>query len=137
MARPVQTSSSSPAQSAKTQNKQTQVTRKPVPVDMNVADLTSRRAKMIKSASVPAVISSSHATPVLSSTASLARPLLSPTKQRTTTQLASAVGSSSNAQPQIATTVATNTTTAVSKGGQLNFGQARLKELIKKYQQGQ
>ena len=137
LARPVQKSSSSPAQGAKTQNKQAQVTRKPVPVDMNVADLTSRRAKMIKSASVPAVISSSHATPVLSSTASLARPLLSPTKQRTTTQLASAVGSSSNAQPQIATTVATNTTTAVSKGGQLNFGQARLKELIKKYQQGQ
>lgn len=89
------------------------------------ADLAARRAKMAKSPSVPAILSSSLATPMLSSTASLARPFpqvnLKPITFPPTIQEAQEVRTSS-AEPKS------------SPRKELAFGQARLRELIKKYQ---
>lgn len=101
--------------------------------NLNVADLTQRRARMVKSASVPAVVSSSLATPVISSTASLARPIKSQYPKQS--------------YPAVATNFSTNLSPSTPPGikqhgakpvvsGDLAVGQTRLKELIKKYQQG-
>ena len=105
------------------------------------------RARMIKSSSVPAVISSSTAVPMISSTASLVRPSgSSPVRERPgkisrglTTRI-----------PTIEEDVASDSTSVGAgrtRGGEgkhhvvgsptkadLAFGQARLRDLIKKYQ---
>ncbi|CDO75124.1 hypothetical protein BN946_scf185010.g49 [Trametes cinnabarina] len=106
----------------------------------SVADLTTRRARMIKSASVPAVVSSSLATPMISSTASLARPVpaaaerrklnvkLPPTISETSdthTTISSAAASAPSAQTGMKSPPAK---------AEMAFGQARLRELIKRYQ---
>ena len=89
------------------------------------ADLAARRAKIAKASSVPAILSSSLAIPVLSSTASLAR---SPPKV-------------SLKPPALPTTIAESqedrkdsTESKSPPKLDLAFGQARLRELIKKYQ---
>ena len=108
---------------------------------------TQTRARMIKSSSVPAVISSSTAIPMISSTASLVRPLgSSPVRERPgkisrglTTRI-----------PTIEEDVVSDSTSVGAgrtRGGEgkahvvgsptkadLAFGQARLRDLIKKYQ---
>lgn len=93
------------------------------------ADLAARRARMIKSTSVPAMISSSHATPMLSSTASLARapPVLA---ERNKTNARLAPIASEDPPPAGKTEPAK----APSPRAELAFGQARLRELIKRYQ---
>ncbi|KAI1781994.1 hypothetical protein LXA43DRAFT_1053717 [Ganoderma leucocontextum] len=117
------------------------------PVITSVADLTARRAKLIKSTYVPAVISSSTATPMLSSTASLARP--SParadrakmnTKLPPTIAEAEPVTSAPKAQTTTKVTATTETAAPMTSPGSppakgdYAFGQARLRELIKRYQ---
>ncbi|TBU56615.1 hypothetical protein BD310DRAFT_907616 [Dichomitus squalens] len=118
------------------------------PMITSVADLTARRARMIKSTSVPAVISSSTATPMLSSTASLARP--SPARAERTkmnVKLPPTISEVDLSTPapkaQTAAKVAATTTgtlpTTTSPGSppakaDYAFGQARLRELIKRYQ---
>jgi hypothetical protein len=86
---------------------------------------------IIKSSSVPAIISSSHATPTLSSTASLARPPVSPHQRQSMPR----AGQSSTApHPPVEKAVNKPTAAKNSSTGSLAFGQARLRELIKKYQ---
>ena len=78
---------------------------------------------LVKSTSipVPAIVSSSHATPMLSSTASLARPAAA---NKVRSAAVRVVTSEIPVQPSI----------SVVKSGDLAFGQARLRDLIKKYQ---
>ncbi len=110
------------------------------PLDRSVADLTARRARMIKSSSVPAVVSSSTATPMLSSTASLARP--SPVRvdrARLHTKLAPTITTIVEADTRTDTSGSTSATPAKAPGSppakaDYAFGQARLRELIKRYQ---
>ena len=105
------------------------------------------RARMIKSSSVPAVISSSTAIPMISSTASLVRPPgSSPVRERP-----GKISRGLNARiPTIEEDIASDSTsvgTGHTRGGEgkphvvgsptktdLAFGQARLRDLIKKYQ---
>ncbi|KAJ7035304.1 hypothetical protein C8F04DRAFT_1233739 [Mycena alexandri] len=107
----------------------------------------SRSAPLIKSASVPAIVSSSHARPTLSSTASLARPaprphLRAPPKPAPTiAESASEVvsGFKGRVQASLSSGPAVKAPTpapaaAASKPGELAFGQAKLRDLIKKYQ---
>ncbi|KAG5652607.1 hypothetical protein H0H81_004389 [Sphagnurus paluster] len=103
------------------------------------ADLMGRRPRpMVKSSSVPAVISSSHATPVLSSTASLARP--SPEKARLPPVRVPPAVSEGRSDlmgrmtTQGAAKVPTPETKPEAARGDMAFGQARLRDLIKKYQ---
>ncbi|KAG6841348.1 hypothetical protein C0991_012173 [Blastosporella zonata] len=111
----------------------------PNPEPKHVEFAGKRPRPIVKSPSVPAIISSSHATPTLSSTASLARfaPVKSPIH---TAQLPPTV---SKAQfnivrrvPEQATAVETTASSAKpgTGGGEMAFGQARLRDLIKKYQ---
>ncbi|KAL5526614.1 hypothetical protein ACEPAF_8338 [Sanghuangporus sanghuang] len=118
----------------------------------NVADLSARRARMVKATSVPAVVSSSLATPVLSSTASLARPIQAapyPTKQRTYPPVHTSLSPFAELSPQAesspprahassssSSSPLTTTPKSPAVAGELAFGQARLKDLIRKYQQG-
>ncbi|KAF8071531.1 hypothetical protein FPV67DRAFT_879215 [Lyophyllum atratum] len=103
-----------------------------------LVDLAGKRPRpMVKSSSVPAVISSSHATPTLSSTASLARPSpknrVSPFKIPPTisdTRSDSVGRVSRQAVPKSPAPSAKPATA----GGEMAFGQARLRDLIKKYQ---
>ncbi|KAK7686099.1 hypothetical protein QCA50_010911 [Cerrena zonata] len=102
------------------------------PASFSAANLTEKRAKMIKSTSVPAVLSSSLATPMLSSTASLARP--SP-------PLMDRAKSGNKLLPTVSETYSSgngrlesSTKSAPAPKGDLAFGQARLRELIKRYQ---
>ena len=101
-------------------------------------ELTGRKAEpqtLIKSSSVPAVISPSHATPMLSSTASLARPRaggggggglkVGPTNKAPIIGLGPP--SSIPSQPR-------GISAKPAAPGDLAFGQARLRDLIKKYQ---
>ncbi|TFK21478.1 hypothetical protein FA15DRAFT_623931 [Coprinopsis marcescibilis] len=105
---------------------------------------------IIKSTSVPAVISSSHAVPVLSSTASLARPAVAtprvtanvvsktsdfvvPKSDRPSTDRRLGIS------PSLAPIASSNASSSVppstkSPPPDLAFGQARLRDLIKKYQ---
>ncbi|KAI0648693.1 hypothetical protein C8Q79DRAFT_1040192 [Trametes meyenii] len=101
----------------------------------SVADLTARRARMIKSASVPAVVSSSLATPMISSTASLARPALTPA-ERHKLNLKPPPTISEGEQPSTPVSATTPAPAAKSPPAktELAFGQARLRELIKRYQ---
>ncbi|KAH9948610.1 hypothetical protein B0H21DRAFT_733269 [Amylocystis lapponica] len=94
------------------------------------ADVMAKRARMNKSSSVPAAISSSLATPMLSSTASLARPS-PPLNERHKMNI------------KLPPTIPEGETIAEAKSapvkaqvtkGELAFGQARLRELIKRYQ---
>ncbi|KAF7307787.1 Arrestin-N domain-containing protein [Mycena kentingensis (nom. inval.)] len=110
---------------AKTEDKEKRVASRPV----------------VKSASVPAVLSSSHATPMLSSTASLARPTPKPRPTSakpppTIVESASEVvaGFKGRVQASLATTKSTPMPAPTSPKPELAFGQARLRDLIKKYQ---
>ena len=99
----------------------------------SAADLTARRARAIKATSVPAVVSSSLATPMLSSTASLARPAPAITDRYKAnklniarlTEVQTSLPSVKEDPPSAKTPVAK---------GELAFGQARLRELIRRYQ---
>lgn len=96
-----------------------------------LVELTKRRTgPVVKSSSVPAAISSSYATPTLSSTASLARPSPSPYKRsKTPAAGAPAISEAGGSQ------AAANATAARAQlPGDLVFGQARLRDLIRKYQ---
>ena len=100
-------------------------------------ELTGKKAEpqtLIKSSSVPAVISPSHATPMLSSTASLARPRtgggggglkVGPANKAPIIGLGPP--SSIPSQPR-------GIPAKSAAPGDLAFGQARLRDLIKKYQ---
>ncbi|KAF9231131.1 hypothetical protein BU15DRAFT_82801 [Melanogaster broomeanus] len=101
------------------------------PTSLRDAHGLDKGAKPAKATTVPAVISSSHAVPMLSSTASLAR--------------APAANKSRSANlalpPMVSETVSDARNLARSPGpkpgrqlGDLAFGQARLRDLIKKYQ---
>jgi hypothetical protein len=99
---------------------------------------STARAKVNKGLSVPAVISSSLATPVLSSTASLARPISSNNSRK---QLHTRTDA---AQDSVASPLPTTPGKRPNRNfgnlpadNEFAFGQARLKDLIKKYQQGQ
>ncbi|CCM04221.1 uncharacterized protein FIBRA_06388 [Fibroporia radiculosa] len=87
-------------------------------------DIAAKRARMVKSSSVPAIISSSLATPMLSSTASLARPTPR-LKERNNKINVSLTPLASEDKPDA---------NLVKSQGELAFGQARLRELIKRYQ---
>lgn len=94
------------------------------PSSASPGDLSARRAKMVKSSSVPAVVSSSLATPMLSSTASLARPSPKVSPKPATLP------------PTIEENISDVNTPDMKSlpKKELAFGQARLRELIKKYQ---
>lgn len=96
-------------------------------------DLTARRTRAIKATSVPAVVSSSLATPMLSSTASLARPTPALTDRHKANKLN--ITRLAEVQTSLPTVKedAPSAKTPVAKG-ELAFGQARLRELIKRYQ---
>ncbi|KAF5379738.1 hypothetical protein D9615_005784 [Tricholomella constricta] len=101
-----------------------------------------RPRPMIKSSSssVPAVISSSHAIPTLSSTASLARPSPNKNKNRSPqfkvppTIVEARPDSGGRISTANANAPASATTKPAAGGGEMAFGQARLRDLIKKYQ---
>jgi len=105
----------------------------PKPADISLADLTARRARLIKSQSVPAAISSSHATPMLSSTASLARAVPLPDRRKMPVKLPPTVSVSQPETSQPPPKV-TSMGSPQSPGRDLAFGQAKLRDLIKKYQ---
>lgn len=134
----------------------------PVAAKPNVGELTTNRARMIKSTSVPAVVSSSLATPMLSSTASLSRPAPS-SPAIALPGLARARGTGpwspkTESPPTVSLGVSKAAAPSATNGNQLReglrniaaspvpkptspeptenmaFGQARLRELIKKYQ---
>ena len=91
------------------------------------ADLAARRARMAKASSVPAVVSSSLATPMLSSTASLARPKPSTDHIRFKSKLPPTISempTGPDAKPIV----------SPKPQNELAFGKARLRELIQKYQ---
>lgn len=92
---------------------------------------TSRegRGKATKATTVPAVISSSHAVPMLSSTASLARTSPSP-RTPASRPLPPMISETISDLRSVKTPVPRVTRTP----GNLGFGQARLRDLIKKYQ---
>ncbi|KAJ7189489.1 hypothetical protein GGX14DRAFT_609147 [Mycena pura] len=100
------------------------------------------RRPVIKSARVPAMLSSSHATPMLSSTASLARPppnprATAPKPPPTIVESATEVVAGLKGRVQASLTSIPAKTPALApapKQGDLAFGQARLRDLIKKYQ---
>ncbi|KAI0091276.1 hypothetical protein BDY19DRAFT_904724 [Irpex rosettiformis] len=99
----------------------------PTPVKSPSADLAVRRAKLTKSSSVPAVVSSSLATPMLSSTASLARPKPTTDHMRFKSKLPPTISempSAFDAKPIV----------SPKPQNELAFGKARLRELIQKYQ---
>ncbi|GJE85644.1 arrestin-N domain-containing protein [Phanerochaete sordida] len=89
------------------------------------AELAARRAKLAKSSSVPAVLSSSLATPMLSSTASLARPA---------PKLSPVVPTRPPVIQEIPEIKSNGADAKAAPKRELAFGQARLRELIKKYQ---
>lgn len=110
-------------------------------VNMNTnANLVSKRARMIKSSSVPAILSSSLATPMLSSTASLARPPASRVKERTKLDTKVSQFPGAGVMRSIPEDTKSETTPpppppkSPEPKGELAFGQARLRELIKRYQ---
>lgn len=89
------------------------------------AELAARRVMLSKSSSVPAVVSSSLATPMLSSTASLARPSPKLTKFAPSPAVIQEI-------PEVKSN--SNPNAKAPPKHELAFGQARLRELIKKYQ---
>ncbi|KAG1896857.1 uncharacterized protein F5891DRAFT_1051327 [Suillus fuscotomentosus] len=93
---------------------------------------TSRegRGKATKATTVPAVISSSHAVPMLSSTASLARASPNPRTPASRPLPPMISETISNLRSVVKTPIPRVTRTP----SDLGFGQARLRDLIKKYQ---
>ncbi|KAG1779047.1 hypothetical protein EV702DRAFT_1089712 [Suillus placidus] len=93
---------------------------------------TSRegRGKATKATTVPAVISSSHAVPMLSSTASLARASPNPRTPASRPLPPMISGTISDLRSVVKSPIPRVTRTP----GDLGFGQARLRDLIKKYQ---
>lgn len=117
---------------SKTPPKTSSSSASPAPPETSLADLTARRAKFIKSASVPAVVSSSHASPTLSSTASLARSPKITDRKKAPIKVPATV---SESFPETAPTTSKATMVKSTQStGDLAFGQARLRDLIKKYQ---
>ena len=108
------------------------------PMLTSVGDLTAKRARMIKSSSVPAVVSSSTATPMLSSTASLARP--SPARAdrlKLSAKLPPTIveaDSRTDTSSQTAKSPTPKSPGSPPAKNEYAFGQARLRELIKRYQ---
>jgi hypothetical protein len=99
---------------------------------VNLAGTRSRPA--IKSTSVPAIISSSHATPMLSSTASLAR-VTNHNKIKLTAVKSSLPPTVSETPPEMGgAQIGGKDVGSKSSPHDLVFGQARLRDLIKKYQ---
>jgi hypothetical protein len=104
-----------------------------------------KKARLVKSSSVPAVVSSSLAIPTLSSTASLARsgdypfPRERPGKISRTFETIPTIEEDSGDKPNSAIKFGAakpvGSGVAIAKA-ELAFGQARLRELIKKYQGG-
>ncbi|KIK82288.1 hypothetical protein PAXRUDRAFT_832297 [Paxillus rubicundulus Ve08.2h10] len=101
------------------------------PTGLGEGHALEKGAKPAKATTVPAMISSSHAVPMLSSTASLARALASNKSRPANLTL----------PPMISETVSDVKNLPKSPGpksgrqlGDLAFGQARLRDLIKKYQ---
>ncbi|THH13123.1 hypothetical protein EW146_g7062 [Bondarzewia mesenterica] len=83
-----------------------------------------------KAASVPAVVSSSLATPMLSSTASLSRPPVLGRSKPSIPRMAAVAET-----PSTAVQIKEGTRAGNGEGkGELAFGQARLRDLIRKYQ---
>ncbi|KAJ7692164.1 hypothetical protein B0H17DRAFT_1062129 [Mycena rosella] len=111
----------------------------PVPA-AKTADKFAR--PIIKSASVPAVVSSSHARPTLSTTASLARPAPkprappkpTPTIAESASEVVSGLKGRVQASMSSIPAKAPAPSSASKPGEQLAFGQAKLRDLIKKYQ---
>lgn len=105
----------------------------PAPVLRGLAAPGAHTAPVVKGASDPAVVSSSHAVPTLSTTASLARPQRPVAHKLGDVAPFSASGLVTAASPADGARPA-----SPSKRVDLAFGQARLRDLIKKYQgQGQ
>ncbi|KAG6901787.1 hypothetical protein C0995_007890 [Termitomyces sp. Mi166 len=102
-------------------------------------EFTGKRPRpIIKSTSVPAIISSSHAIPTLSSTASLAR-ATSAKPQDPTGKLPPVISEArpdSGRRPpgQVPAKIAMTSSKLGTTEGEMAFGQARLRDLIKKYQ---
>ncbi|KAG1738398.1 uncharacterized protein EDB91DRAFT_458143 [Suillus paluster] len=88
------------------------------------------RGKATKATTVPAVISSSHAVPMLSSTASLARATPNPRTPASRPLPPMISETISDLRNVVKTPIPRVTRTP----GDLGFGQARLRDLIKKYQ---
>ncbi|KAH7926359.1 hypothetical protein BV22DRAFT_1063091 [Leucogyrophana mollusca] len=115
--------------------KAAQRTTAPIPparklVDAKNAEGIEKQTKPTKASTVPAVISSSHAVPMLSSTASLAR--VSPGVNRT--RLAPSLSPTIESVPETKVFTKSPGSQPVRTPGDLAFGQARLRDLIKKYQ---
>ncbi|KAL6307465.1 hypothetical protein BKA93DRAFT_727408 [Sparassis latifolia] len=88
-------------------------------------DISAKRGRMTKASTSPAAVSSSLATPMLSSTASLARPT-PPLSDRNNLKLPTSIPEMSRLKP--------SDPKPNTAKGELAFGQARLRELIKRYQ---
>lgn len=103
----------------------------PGPTPVTTGNISSTRARMIKSTSVPAIVSSSLATPMLSSTASLARPAAHRSERA---KLEAKVSQLAGGMQPIPEGRSEQASKAPEVKGSLAFGQARLRELIKRYQ---
>ncbi|KAF9007378.1 hypothetical protein BDQ17DRAFT_1422761 [Cyathus striatus] len=112
-------------------------TSNPALAEPKLLDLSGKRTKpMSKSPSVPAIVSSSHAIPMLSSTASLARtsPVVSPTKVDRIKVLPDLIAPRREVEQKVSPRPASPPKLAAPVG-ELAFGKARLRDLIKKYQE--
>ncbi|KAG6897315.1 hypothetical protein C0992_002491 [Termitomyces sp. T32_za158] len=103
----------------------------------SVESVSKGPRSIVKSTSVPAIISSSHATPTLSSTASLARPTSA--KPHAAPKLPPVLSeprpdSGRQTLGQTSPKFALSSSVHGTTGGDMAFGQARLRDLIKKYQ---
>ncbi|THH01687.1 hypothetical protein EW026_g1056 [Hermanssonia centrifuga] len=95
---------------------------RPSPLPQEAAQETNHRRPRTKATSLPAIMSSSLATPMLSSTASLAKP-------------PPALGDRIRLQNKLPPTISESSAPPkVPPKTEMAFGQARLRELIKKYQ---
>ena len=102
-----------------------------IPPTLGPVDVAGKRPPpIIKSTSVPAIVSSSHASPTLSSTVSLVRPT-SATPQSEGT-LPPTISEVQRLSEQASAEIAVSS--SKPGPGEMAFGQARLRELIKKYQ---
>ncbi|KAH9933556.1 uncharacterized protein BXZ73DRAFT_77184 [Epithele typhae] len=111
------------------------------PMSTSFGDLTAKRARMVKATPAIASVSSSMATPTLSSTASLARPIaaraeraklnmkLPPTIAEAVAEARLGAKSPPNSAPDTP-----KPPSSLPAKADLAFGQARLRELIKRYQ---
>jgi hypothetical protein len=110
----------------------------------SVTPTPAMRSPALKKSSVPALISSSHAKPTISSTASLARPMMPPSKPPgrippTISEMPNPV--IKTPAPRTSAAIAgltklNKSSTPPASGTEMAFGQARLRDLIRKYQGG-